>query len=134
MKSPLTLAIVVTLAVGYGILAAQQPSRPGEMTQARVFVENRNANDAIPVSIETMPVDTPPLRVEVIGTPGVALVPSTVVSARVVRQVWEHRVLTVAPAGDVAAALSKLADDNWEAVGFQVNAQGATTILLKRPR
>jgi hypothetical protein len=104
------------------------------MTQARVFVENRNANDAIPVSIETMPADTPPLRVEVIGTPGVALVPSTVVSARVVRQAWEHRVLTVPAAGDVAAALSKLADENWEAVGFQVNAQGATTVLLKRPR
>jgi hypothetical protein len=134
MKSPLTIAIFAALGISYAILAGQQPSRPGEMTQARVFIENRNASDAVPVSIESMPVDVSPLRVEVIGTPGVALVPSTVVSTRIVRQPWEHRLLTVPAAGDVAAALSKLAEENWEAVGFQINAQGATTVLLKRPR
>ncbi len=65
MKSPLTIAIFAALGISYAILAGQQPSRPGEMTQARVFIENRNASDAVPVSIESMPVDVSPLRVEV---------------------------------------------------------------------
>ena len=88
---------ISALSAGSAILAAPQ-IRPGEMTKARVWIENRGRAEAIPTTIESMSVDAKPLRVEVIGTPAVALVPSTVVQARLARQAWEHRLLTI-PAG-----------------------------------
>jgi hypothetical protein len=127
------LATGALAAAGSAIVAAPQTARPGEMTRARMWVENRGSGEAIPVSIEATSQTTRPLRVEVVGTPAVALVPSTVVLVRAARQPWEHRVLTIPADQDVAAALSKTDPDGWEAVGFQVTPQGAT-VLLKRPR
>jgi hypothetical protein len=121
------------LSAGSAILAAPQV-RPGEMTQARVWVENRGSAEAVPTIIESMSVDARPLRVQVIGTPAVALIPSTVVQARLARQAWEHRLLTIPAGQDLAVALSKTDADGWEAVGFQMTPQGSTAVLLKRPR
>lgn len=135
MTRPLALIFVIgaIAAAGSAILAAPQ-TRPGELTKASVWVENRGTNEAVPTTIESMNEDARPLRVEVIGTAAVALIPSTLVQARAVRQPWEHRVLTVPAGQDVAAALAKVDVDSWEAVGFQISAQGSTTVMLKRPR
>jgi hypothetical protein len=127
------VAIGVISAAGSAIVAAPQAVRPGEMTKAGVWVENRSGSEAIPVNIEAMSQTARPLRVEVIGTPAVALVPSTTVLARVVRQPWEHRLLTIPAGQDATVSLSKASTENWEAVGFQVTPQGSTLVLLKRP-
>ena len=135
MKNVLALLLsgsVVTTA-GAAILAAPQ-TRPGEMTQARVWIENRGTGEAIPVSIESMSLNTRPLRVEVIGTHEVTLPPAAVLQVRSVRQNWEHRVLTIQTGQDISAALSSAGNEGWEAVGLQATAQGGATILLKRPR
>ena len=121
------------VSAGSAMLAAPQV-RPGEVTKASVWVENRGRAEALPTIIESMSVDATPLRVEVIGTPTVAVVPSTVVQARLARQVWEHRLLTIPAGQDLAAVLSKTDVDGWEAVGFQMTPQGSTAVLLKRPR
>lgn len=127
------LAIGIGSAAGSVIVAAPQTPRPGDMTRASVWVENRSSNEAIPVTVDSMSPTAQPLRVELSGTPSVALAPSTTVRARLIPQPWEHRLLTVPAGEDVAAALAKGSSENWEAVGFQLTAQGATTVLLKRP-
>jgi hypothetical protein len=124
---------IASLSAGSAVLGAPQ-IRPGEMTKARVWIENRDGADAIPTTIESMSMDAKPLRVELTGTPAVALVPSTVVHAHLARQAWEHRLLTIPAGQDLAVALSKTDADGWEAVGFQVTPQGSTAVLLKRPR
>ena len=99
-----------------------------------MWIENRGIAEAVPTTIESMSEDAKPLRVEVIGTPAIALIPSTVVQARLTRQAWEHRLLTIPAGQDLAAALSKTDGDGWEAVGFQMTPQGGSGVLLKRPR
>lgn len=128
-----TIWTAVVAAAGAASLAAPQV-RPGEPTKPSVWVENRGQNEAIPTTIEGMSDFVKPLRVEVTGTTAVALAPSTMIQVRQARQSWEHRLITVPAGGDLEAGLAKLEADNWEAVGFQATAQGATTVLLKRPR
>lgn len=128
------VSVVAIIAVGSAILAAPGQIRPGEMTQARVWVENRNRNEAIPVTIEGLGDFSKPLRVEVTGTPAVTITPTTVVQARQVRQLWEHRAITLAAGRDVDVALMQAGADGWEAVGLQPAPQNATLVLLKRPR
>ena len=137
----LFVALLWTLAAGgSAMLAAPQltqlPDRPGFPTQARVWVENKGKAEVVPISIENMGAESPPLRVEVMGTTAVAVVPSTVVQARTTttRQQWDHRTMTVPSGGDLSTALATLGTDGWEAVGFHVTAQGASVVLLKRPR
>jgi hypothetical protein len=130
--TPIVVSIGAIALAGAAILAAQQV-RPGEVTKPSVIVENRGAGEAIPTTIESMGESASPLRVEVIGTHTVALVPSATVQARFARQPWEHRVLTIPAGQDIAAELAKLEDENWEAVGFQAVSQGAI-VLLKRPK
>ena len=134
-----TVAIVSFFAIAgaaSAMLAApgQATSRPGEILPARVWVENRNKNESLPVTIEGLDDFAKPLRVEVIGVPAVSLIPSTVVQARVVRQPWEHRTMTVAAGQDLGVALMQAGNDGWEAVSGQLNPSGGTVVLLKRPR
>ena len=134
-----TVAIVCFFAIagaGSAMLAApgQGTARPGEMVPARVWVENRNKNEALPVTIEGLDESAKPLRVEVMGVPLISLVPNTVVQARVVRQPWEHRTMTVAAGQDLGVALMQAGNDGWEAVSGQLSPSGGTVVLLKRPR
>src|SRR5262245_1467626 len=129
----LTLSIGVIVAAGAATLAAPQ-TRPGEPTKPSVWVENRGINEAVPTTIEAMSDAARPLRVEIVGSPAVTMSPTAVIQTRAVRQVWEHRLLTLQPGQDLAAVIAKIENDNWEAVGFQATAQGLTAVLLKRPR
>jgi hypothetical protein len=135
MRSHLAAIVAIGLgsAAGSAIVAAPQTPRPGDMTRPSVWVENRTSNEAIPVSVDSMNPTAEPLRVEIFGTPTVTLPPAAVVQTRAVRQPWEHRLLSIPAGQDVAAQLAKPSSESWEAVGFQINAQGATLILLKRP-
>lgn len=133
MNRVLVAVLSISALSASAILAAPQV-RPGEMTKALVWIENRSRAEAIPTTIQSMSEDAKPLRVEVNGTPAVALVPSTVVQARLTRQAWEHRLVTIPSGEDLAASLAKTDGDGWEAVGFQMTPQGGTAVLLKRPR
>ena len=90
--------------------------RPGDPTLAKVWIQNT------------------PLSVEVSGTPTVTINPATVVQARLVRQVWEYRVVTVASGQSPMNALAGAGADGWEPTGVQLSTSDGTSLLLKRPR
>jgi hypothetical protein len=126
-------ALGIAVAAGGAMLAApaaQGQDRPGQIGQARVFVENRGRNEAVPVAIQDAMM-TAPLGVQVVGTPTVAV--STVVQARLIRQAWDYRIVRVASGQDVSNAVSAAGADGWEATGLQSDSSG-TVVLLKRPR
>ena len=127
--------VLLAVAVGVGLraTAAQNPPLlPGQIAQERVWIENHGAAEAVPVSIEHMGSEAPPLRVQVIGTPTV-MVGSTG-QVRAVRQLWEYQSVAIQSGQDSAALLNAAGADGWEATGVTVGAQGATLVLMKRPQ
>jgi hypothetical protein len=122
-------AIAAAALACVGVVAAQTTSRPGEMTQARVWVENRAAGEAIPVAVQNAP------QVTVAGSPEVRIAAGASVGARRVAQRWEYRSVLVPPGADPAAAITAAGADSWEAVGLAPSgSDGRLMILLKRPR
>jgi hypothetical protein len=117
-----TILVMFVLAAAGGVafVAAQSTRTPGEPTQARVWIENRTPNEAVPVTIERFS-STPSVHVSSVDA-------SVVLSARAVRQRWEYRVAPLDP-----NALEAVGNDGWEAVGI-LPASGTPTVLLKRPR
>ena len=110
------------------MLAAPGQDRPGQMSQNRVFIENRNRTDAIPVVVQEG-------IVQIAGMPVVALAPATTVLVRSVTQAWAYRTVTVMPGVDPAVALDAAGRDGWETTGLQFpGASQGIALLLKRPR
>ena len=132
------MLIVVAMATGGAMLAApgqaQGTARPGEMTSAHVWVDNRARGESLPVTIQDLDAGAKPLRVEITGTPVVTLPPNTTVPVRLSRQPWEYRSMSIPPGQDVGRAFSTAGNDGWEAVSAQVLEGGTTIVLLKRPR
>lgn len=127
-NSPLRVALGLVAICGVAALwiipsYAQVPGtleRPG-MAPARVWVNNKNLDEAIPVTLVGGNVRAP-LPVTVHGT---ATVSGKVERAR---QIWEYR-----ESSSAITALNALGNDGWEVVG--VLQPGANpTVLLKRPR
>jgi len=126
MMSPrlMSLSFWSLLAVAAGtavLVAAQAPTRPGEMTQARVWVENRGRTEAVPVLVQN---DAVSVRVD----------PANPIIAARARQAWEYRSVPLPADADPARALERAGADGWEAVSVVPSAAGGSTILLKRPR
>jgi len=120
----LLLFVTIACVAGAGILRArgQATARPGDPTQAHVWVDNRNPNEAIPVIVEGLPSPVP-----------VRLEAQTVVRTMAVPQNWEYRTVQLQAASN-GSALGAVGNDGWEAVGvLRADASGAT-ILFKRPR
>jgi hypothetical protein len=121
-----TLALVFAACIaGAAALGArgQSTARPGEPTQAHVWVDNRTQAEAVPVTVQNWPA---PVNVH--------LDASSVVQAVAGRQKWEYRLMPLASGPDPARGLTAAGDEGWEAVGvLQPSAAGAT-VLLKRPR
>src|SRR5262245_15396094 len=122
------------LVAGSRMLAApgQATARPGDPTQARVFIENRSSSEAIPVTLENFG-DAKPLKVDVWGTPTVTVAPTTTVRVAATRQLWEYRLLTLPGGPDAESALRQAGNENWEAVSMQ-QGPGGLVVLMKRPR
>ena len=133
MKLAFMLATCIGLTAG-AILAAPSQDRPGVATQARVWVENRGQNEAVPVSVIGGVQVTGTPTVAISGTPAVTLVPATTVQTRAARQAWEYRVLRVPTGGDIGALLSAAGLDGWEATAIQMSEQAAMVVVMKRPR
>jgi hypothetical protein len=113
------------------VAAPEQTARPGQMTEARVWVENRNASEAIPIDVRAVNVERP-IRVEVTnGEPGFSANP---VNVRLARQVWEYKSIVVDSGVESIRALSGEGLAGWETTGISFVGQGKTTVLLKRLR
>lgn len=119
---------------GAAILAApgQTTLQPGQMTQARVWIQNRGRSEAVPVELRDVNLDAP-LRVQIInGEPTYAATAPVLV--REIRRVWEYDTITVAPTQNVAAMLTQRGVDGWETTGISFVSADGTTLLLKRAR
>jgi hypothetical protein len=124
-----TLVIVLGLAVTIGcawLVAGQD--RPGMPTQARVWIENRRSDEAVPVMVISRPSD-PPTRVELV-TGG-----SAIVRTRRAPDAWDYQTVVVPANQQAATALSEAGREGWEVTGVQFPAANNTVVLLlKRPR
>src|SRR5712692_200219 len=128
-----TLACVLVacplLAAGVALRATAAQDRtpqPGQPTQGRMWIQNRGDAEAVPVSIQHMASEAPPLRVQVVGTPTVMIGAASVVQARATRQPWEYQEVTIPSGQNAAAVLNAAGADGWEAVGVTVTLQGGT--------
>jgi hypothetical protein len=131
MRSTIGVALGTALWAGAGIFATMQP-RPGEPTQARVWVENRQMHERIPVSLVEVGQDVV-VRTQIASVPPITLAAGTVVPARLTPQVWEYRTVVVPTGGDPAAALRAAGAEGWETTGVILPAVGGSNLLLKRP-
>ena len=127
------LALVVA---GTSILAApSQTATPGQMTQARVWVQNRGRSEALPVDVREVNLDAP-LRVHVTNAdPQYAA--TSPVQVHEFRRVWEYETIAI-PAdaqANIASLLNTRGANGWETTGISsVNTEGAMVMLLKRQR
>jgi hypothetical protein len=124
------VAAVMVCAGGFGLRAAARQDRtaqPGQPTQGRVWIENRGDSEAVPISIERLSRDAPPLRVQVVGNPGV-------VQMRAAKQAWEYQEVTIASGQSPASLMNTAGADGWEATGIAVPVQGGLLVVMKRPR
>ena len=121
MKSVMLIAVILA-AGGIGLIArGQSTARPGESTQARVWIENRNPNDAVPVVVEN------------VATPVTAHLDSTSTVQTVAgRQIWQYRTWPL-PKDAAGETLNTFGADGWEAVGVLQSGPMGVTILFKRP-
>ena len=124
--------IALLVMTGAAMLAApEQTARPGQMTEARVWVENRRSSDAIPVDLRAVNVERP-IRLEVAnGEPGFS---SNPVNVRLARPVWEYKSVVVNSGAEAVRALGNEGLAGWETTGVTFADQDKTMLLLKRLR
>ena len=122
------------VVAGTSILAAppQTTLRPGDMTQGRVWIENRGRNEAIPIDLRDVNLDAP-LKIQVMN--GDPLAPRlNPVLVNEVRKTWEYAMLTIGPHDDMVALLNARGVAGWETTGISFASPADTKLLLKRPR
>ena len=115
------------LVAGSALVAApgqEYTGRPGDPTQAKVWVQNT----PLPVEVRGTQIVT------ITGTPTVTLPAATVVQAISSRQAWDYRILSIPAGGDALRLLKDEGNDGWEATGVQISDAGKVAVLLKRPR
>ena len=139
MNKPLTFVLSgsVLLAAGVGMLSASAQDRtpqPGQLAQGKVWIQNRGDTEAIPVSIQSLAPDAPPLRVQVIGGPTVTTNSGNVVQDRVARQPWEYQNVNIPQGQDLVALLNAAGADGWDTSGISFVTQSGTVVVMKRPR
>ena len=131
---PVSVAVACAIVVisSRTLASPEQTQQPGQMTQARVWIENRSRSEAVPVDLRDVNLDQP-LRVQIIN--GEAQYgPSNPVQVRPLRSLWEYQTVTFATGEDMVQKLNPLGGNGWETTGItSVNAQG-TMLLLKRQR
>jgi len=139
MAAALVGALVVT---SFALTASPEPQpnpQPppgtqyaGQMTEAHVWVDNRGAEQAIPVDLRALNTDRA-LRVQVVNNDP-QYGQAGPVSVRAARVLWEYRTITLGPSDDLAARLNTLGADGWEAAGIISLTTQTTTVMFKRPR
>jgi hypothetical protein len=130
-----TAAVLVMLIVAILTLTAspQQTTQfAGQMTEAHVWVDNRGAEQAIPVDVRDVHIDQP-LRVQVVNNDP-QFGQTGPVQVRTARVLWEYRTLTLGPNDDLTTRLNALGAEGWEAAGIISLTTQTTTVMFKRPR
>jgi hypothetical protein len=138
------LAPALVLAAGASAMLAapgqmpqpgQTTQTPGQMTQARVWVQNRGRGDALPVDLTDVSTAVP-LRVQVFNGEPVPGAPTNPVQVRVVQQprIWDYEMITVKPGQNIAQALSARGAAGWETTGIIFANADGTALVLKRLR
>ena len=133
---PVVMAVIAAaLVAGSTMRAAPDQTRPGEMTQGKVWIQNSGRAEAVPVALRDASLDTP-LRVQAMNgeaNPQAVRVTSAV-RAQVLKQEWEYDVIVIPAAAKAAQLLKPLGLAGWETTGVAWMAGEQTTLLLKRPR
>ena len=134
-----TLACVLfaclLLAAGVALRATATQDgtpQPGQPTQGKVWIQNSGETEAVPVSIQDMASEAPPLRVQVIGTPTVTIGARSEQAGG--RPLWEYQDVTIPSGQDAAGLLNVAGADGWETTGVTVATQAGTVVVMKRPR
>jgi hypothetical protein len=126
------VAAGVLIVAGTCVLAAPgQTVQPGQMSQARVFIQNHGRSEAVPISIQDATLDAP-LRVRVVNMQD-AKVTDEAIHARLVQQSWDYHTVLVKNGQDPAVALIGPGAAGWEATGIAFVKPDGVTLLLKRP-
>ncbi len=131
-RAVLTAAILVSVLTASDVAArGQSTQRPGDPTQARVFVDNRAPNEAVPVLVQSI---ATPVVVQSGSTPLTAHLDSaSLVQTVAARQTWQYRTMTLQAAA-AGESLNPVGTDGWEAVAVLQSGPSGSTILFKRPR
>ena len=139
MAAALVGALVVT---SFALTASPEPQpnpqQPpgtqyaGQMTEAHVWVDNRGAEQAIPVDVRALNTDRA-LRVQVVNADP-QYGQTGPVPVRAVRSLWEYQTLTLGANDNLVARLNALGADGWEAAGIVSLTTQTTTVMFKRPR
>lgn len=125
----LTFALLVA---GTSMLAApDQTATPGQMTPARVWIQNRGRGEAVPISLQEASLDAP-LRVRVVNMQD-PKVNDEAIHARLVQQSWDYHTITVKDGQDPVAALIGPGVAGWETTGVSFVKADGVMLLLKRP-
>jgi hypothetical protein len=134
MQKLLVIGLGIAVTLGGVWIAAAGQDRPGMPTQARVWIENRRSDEAVPVTV-TQPVTIlhratdPPQRVELVNAT------SAIVRTRRAPDAWDYQTVVVPASQQAAAALADAGREGWEVTGVQFPApNNSVVLLLKRPR
>ena len=138
MRTAVMSILATALVAGGSTMPAapDQTSRPGQMTEAKVWIQNRNRAEAIPVDLRDANLDAP-LRVQVAN--GDANPHSVKVAGpirvQLLKQEWEYDTVVIVPDSSAVQALKAPGLAGWEPTGIAwPSGQGTTMLLLKRPR
>jgi hypothetical protein len=134
MRNAIAIAVVsvALFTTNSVIVAAPGQIRPGEPTEARMWVQNRGIGEAVPITIQEVDPNLS-MRVQVAGMPPVQI--TGVVQTRPAPNVqWEYQTVRVAAGSDPAAALNPTGRQGWETTGLQFETADGTVVVLKRPR
>jgi hypothetical protein len=125
---PMIIALFVATAAA--LVAAAQTIRPGQMTEARVWVQNRGRSEALPVDIREVNTDHP-FKVEVVNGEPLSPRPVSVVMAR---PSWEYKTMVINDAAQAVRLLNAEGQAGWETTGVSLVNPDGTTVILKRLR
>jgi len=126
-------AALVAAASATGAAPGQTTITPGQMTQARVWVQNHGLGEAVPVDIRGADLDVShALRVRVVnGDSGSGVL---ALRAQLTASVWDYRTLTLKADQQPQRELAQAGAEGWETTGIAWPVDGGTLLLLKRPR
>jgi hypothetical protein len=128
--------MLASLLVGSALLSpgsAPTQTYPGQPTQGKVWVQNRGSSEAVPISLQQIAGDAT-MKVQITGTPSVAIATPSVFDTRRARQAWEYQRISLQPEDDPSSELTRLGREGWETTLQWVTPRGSLTIILKRPR
>jgi hypothetical protein len=136
MRTVVMSILAATLVAGGSTMRAMpDQTRPGEMTEAKVWIQNRSRTEAIPVNLRSVDLEAP-LRVQVANgdTNPHSVRVAGPLRVQLLKQEWDYDTLVIAAGTSPVQALKSLGLAGWETTGVAWMAAEQTTLLLKRPR